>query len=332
MSAARLKIAEGGRPPPGAPFALGNVIVKPNGQIGPEFRTFANALSSALVQSRFHQELGHDTTRLREDLGIYINPNPWAPRTAPTVLGTVQEGFNSLRGDIASLTTEVKELRASQPSPAPPADTSEIASLQREITSLIAEVRELRAFQSSPTPRADPSLRREIASLTAEVRKLRALLSPPAMSRPHERVGRPSQPSTPPPRPMPPTDKKGPMSPPPPPSKSRAAKGKRRREPPEATNEETRSPPKGKKTRQASPRGDSASADTPWNPNEGQAGPTTGPTKNPAHHPAPHFLPQPQTEGVRLRWGRRALLERPNLGTGGFAVGRTAPGRGDPRG
>jgi hypothetical protein len=290
MSAARLKIAEGGRPPPGAPFALGNVIVKPNGQIGPEFRTFANALSSALVQSRFHQELGHDTTRLREDLGIYINPNPWAPRTAPTVLGTVQEGFNSLRGDIASLTTEVKELRASQPSPAPPADTSEIASLQREITSLIAEVRELRAFQSSPTPRADPSLRREIASLTAEVRKLRALLSPPAMSRPHERVGRPSQPSTPPPRPMPPTDKKGPMSPPPPPSKSRAAKGKRRREPP---RRRTRKPGRRRRERRPArhpPEGTRPQLTRRGTRNEGQAGPddrTNQESRSPSRSPLP---------------------------------------------
>jgi len=66
-----------------------------------------------------------------------------------------REENNFLREEITSFTVEVRELRAFQPPPTPPADPGETASLRREITSLAAEVREPRASYQSPTPSAD---------------------------------------------------------------------------------------------------------------------------------------------------------------------------------
>jgi hypothetical protein len=235
---------------------------------------------------------------------------------------TITEAFKEGNDSLLEILLDVRDICTSLKSPAPSADSDEIASLRSEITSLKAEVRKLHASTPSPTSSADTeetaSLRREIASLTAEVRELRTLIStptPPATSRPHKRVGRQR---TPPPRPTPPPTEKGLMFSPP-----RAAKGKRRRsasEPPKAPNGETRSQPKGKKTRQASPVGDSALADTPWTLNEDQAGPTAGLTKHPDRPSTPHLLPPPRAEGGP-RWVRRRPAESPNVGRAGLGCG-----------
>jgi hypothetical protein len=100
--------------------------------MGTDFRALANALGDGLHDHMFHSDFVNSFYRLQEDLGV-VEPatGPFVePRAGPTVIGTLCEGVNSILGEIASLTTEVRELRASQQSPTPPADSDEIASLQ----------------------------------------------------------------------------------------------------------------------------------------------------------------------------------------------------------